>query len=204
VAILPFPTLVLPFLIISWVLAALAPEVDILQPIAFSSVAETTFDPVKAVLSSLGEAILSPTVWSGSLFLAGVLLSNWRHALLALFDALIGTVVAYYYRQVDPASVDLGLYGFNGVLAAVAVFAVCGGKLRLAILGAILATMRMPVIAALGVQTVSAPFVFTTWLMLALGWVEEHWLAPPEPAAPAGPASGPDGASLPAAKQSGD
>jgi urea transporter len=42
--------------------------------------------------------------------------------------------VAYYYRDVDPVSANLGLYGFNGVFTAVAVFAFCGGKLRLAIL----------------------------------------------------------------------
>jgi urea transporter len=24
-------------------------------------------------------------------------------------------------------------------------------------------------------QTLSAPFVFTTWLMLGLGWIENHW-----------------------------
>jgi len=33
----------------------------------------------------------------------------------------------------------------------------------------------MPAIAELGVQTLSAPFVFTTWLMLGLGWIEDNW-----------------------------
>jgi len=55
------------------------------------------------------------------------------------------------------------------------VFVVCGGKLRLSILGALLATIMMPAIANLGVQTLSAPFVFTTWLMLGLGWIEDNW-----------------------------
>ena len=72
------------------------------------------------------------------------------------------------------------------------VFVFCDGKLRLAILGALLATIMMPAIADIGVQTLSAPFVFTTWLMLALGWIEDHWFAlPPTPEASASPASNP-------------
>lgn len=184
-AILPFPILVLPFLIIFWVLYALAPDLAVLRPIEPSAFATATFHPLKAEFLSLGQSLFSPTILSGVLFAAGVLLSNWRHGVLAVIGAAIGTVVSYYYRDVDAGSVNFGLYGFNGVLTAVAVFVTCGGKLRLAVLGALLATIMMPAVADLGVQTLSAPFAFTTWLMLALGWVEDNWfdarLAPVSP-----------------------
>ncbi|HUU24145.1 MAG TPA: urea transporter [Methyloceanibacter sp.] len=175
VAILPFPTLALPFLIVFWALYALAPHLDAVQPLSFAATAQATFHPVTAVLLSLGQALFSPMVLSGVLFAAGVFLSNSRHGVLAIFGAIIGTAVAYYYSNVDPASADLGLYGFNGVLTAVSVFVVCGGKLRLSILGALLATIMTPAIVDLGVQSLSAPFVFTTWLMLGLGWIEDNW-----------------------------
>ncbi len=198
VAVLPFPILVLPFLIIFWILYALAPKLDVLQPIVFAAAQPTTFHPLTAVLSSLGEAMFAPSIWSGLLFVTGVLLSNWRHGLIAIFGATIGTAVAYYYRDADPASANLGLYGFNGVLTAVSVFVFCGGKLRLAILGALLATILTPAVAAFGVQTLSAPFVFTTWLMLALGWVEDRWFAVPLASASAAAAtSEPDPISQP-------
>jgi urea transporter len=175
IAILPFPTLALPFVLIFWLLFALEPQLDVLQPIAFGPSAATTFHPLTAVLHSLGEALFSLTILSGLLFLTGILLSNWRHGLVALIGAAIGTVVSYYYRQVDPGSVNLGLYGFNGVLTAVSVFVICGGQLRLAILGALIATILMPAFAAIGLPTLSAPFVLTTWLMLALGWIGDRW-----------------------------
>lgn len=175
IAILPFPTLALPFLLVFWALYAVAPYFDVLQPIVAGGLAPDTFHPLKAVLFSLGQALFSPTIWSGLLFAIGLFLSNWRHGLIAVFGAMIGTAVSYYYRDIDPASVDFGLYGFNGVLTAVSVYVVCGAKLRLAILGALLATILMPAIAKLGVPTVSAPYVFTTWLVLALGWVEDNW-----------------------------
>jgi urea transporter len=188
VAVLPFPTLALPFLLVFWALHALDPHFSILQPVDFQSANTTVFQPLIAVLFGLGQAIFSPNAWSGLLFAAGVLFSNWRHGLIAIFGAIIGTTVSYYYRDIDPGSVNLGLYGFNGVSTAVSVFVICGGKLRLSILGALLATILMPAIANFGVPIVSAPFVITTWLMLALGWVEDNWfsplLAPPLTAAP--------------------
>ncbi len=190
VAVLPFPTLAFPFLIVFWALYAAAPHLDVLRPIASGALASDIFQPSKAVLLSLGQALFSPTILSGLLFAIGMFLSNWRHGVLAVSGAIIGTVVAYYYRDVDAASVNQGLYGFNGVLTAVAVFVVCGGKLRLSILGALLATLMMPAIAGLGVQTVSAPFVFTTWIVLGLGWIEDNWFnVKTETASPAAPGS---------------
>ena len=190
VAVLPFPTLAFPFLIVFWILYALAPEIDVLKPISFESSPNTAFHPITAVLFSLGETVFSASLWSGILFLAGMVLSNWRHALIALLGAIIGAMTSYYYHNVDPASVNLGLYGFNGVLTAVSVYVICGQKLGFAVLGALLATILMPLIGDFGVATLSAPFVFTTWLVLALGWIDDHWLgAPPSNISPPNPAS---------------
>lgn len=192
VAVLPFPTLAVPFLIEFWVLNDLAPQLDVLQPIALS-VHPTAFHPITAVLSSLAAALFASGVWSGLLFIAGILVSDRRHCVVAIIGAVIGTTVSYYYHHDDPENVNLGIYGFNAVLTAVSVFELCGGKLRLSILAALLATILTPAVAVLGVQTLSAPFVLTTWLMLALGWVEEHWISSP---------ASPDSSSAPALKPS--
>jgi urea transporter len=175
VAVLPFPTLAFPFLIVFWALYVLAPSLNAVQPLSLAVSHHDTFRPALAVLLSLGQALFSPTVLSGILFASGVLLSNWRHGVLAICGATIGTAVAITIATSIRRPVNLGLYGFNGVLTAVAVIVTCGGKLRLSTLGALLATMMMPAIADLGVQTLSAPFVFTAWLMLGLGWIEDNW-----------------------------
>lgn len=178
VAVAPFPILALPFVLVFWAVYALAPHLGVLQPSSFDISVATTLHPLTAVLSSLGQALFSPSVWSGLLFLAGILVSNARHAVVAVVGATIGTTVSYYYRHLDPESINLGLYGFNGVLSAVAVYSLSDSKLRLAILGALIATIITPAFAALGLQAVSAPFVFATWLVLALGWVDRKWFAP--------------------------
>ena len=146
----------------------------------------TAFEPLTAVLLSLGQAIFSPNIWSGLLFAAGVLLSNWRHGVIAIFGAMIGTAVVLLLprngsgrRQFRPLWIQRRVDGGVGVH-------VVRRQARLSILGALLATILTPAVAVFGVQTLSAPFVFTTWLMLGLGWVEDHWFAvPPAPASSA-------------------
>ncbi len=49
-------------------------------------------------------------------------------------------------------------------------------RLPLAVLPSRLATTSA-ISPPLGTQTLSAPFVFTTWLMLALGWIEDRFSA---------------------------
>ncbi|WP_209015889.1 urea transporter [Roseibium sp. RKSG952] len=179
VVIIPLPITALPFILVFWGLYALEPHVGFLQPAIAHTGAATplpaSFHPVISVVHGLGEAVFSPTIASGILFFLGVLVSNWRHAIVALLGAFIGTYVAYFYSHADPSSVNLGLYGFNGVLGAVSTYVICGAKLRLAILGALIATIGISFFAYLGIPALSAPFVFTLWIMIWLGWVETSW-----------------------------
>lgn len=177
--IVPFPIVALPFLIIFWLLWAIAPYTDVLHPIESPMPTAASFDLLTATLHGLGQALFSPTVLSGALFLCGLVVSSWRHAVIALIGACIGTLVASFYSHADPASVDMGLYGFNGVLAGVACYLFSGNKLRPAILGSVLATMLIPLISDFGVLSLSAPFVLATWLVLLLGRIEVTWMRPP-------------------------
>lgn len=199
VSFLPLPTLVVPFLLTFWALLALEPSVAILRAAPPAAAVPTVAQPGTAVLSSLGEVVFSPNPWSGMLFLAGALLSNWRHGLIALVGGIVATAVAFYHGDVAHSSqFDAGLFGFNGVLTSVAVFVICGGRLRLAILGAVLATILTPLISSFGLVALSAPFVLTTWLVIVLGWIEESPLILPPTSEQAPVASRPEATSSPA------
>ncbi len=178
VVMLPFPITALPFVLIFWVMSAIAPNLDVLQPVGFEAMPTANFHPLTAVMLSFGEALFSPSLISGSLFLLGLLVSNWRHAVIAFLGATIGTLVSYYYGGAGAASADNGLYGFNGVLAAVAVYVICGERLQLALLAALLATVLTPLFSLLGLQFLSAPFVFSVLLLVALGWIDDRGFRP--------------------------
>lgn len=174
VSVVPFPITAFPFLLVFWVLSALAPYLDVLRPIDFGAIQAADFHPLTAVFLSLGQALFSPTLISGALLLLGLIVGNWRHAVIAVVGATIGTLVAYYYGGAGAAIADTGLFGFNGVLAAVAVYVICGERLQLSLLAALVATVTTPLFSLLGLQYLSAPFVFSVWLLLALGWIDDQ------------------------------
>lgn len=178
--IFPLPIIGLPFLIIFWVLWALEPHLSFLQLSKLGIVPYHTFHPVVAVLFGLGQAIFSPSLWSGLLFLIGLSLSNWRYGAVALCGSIIGTTIALYYGHIAPEGVNLGFYGFNSVLGAIAVYVVCGQKIRLSILAALTSAILIPVIGSFGVQTLAAPFILATWIIIVLGWIEDKWFKMPE------------------------
>ena len=75
----------------------------------------------------------------------------------------------------DIVAVDQGLYGFNGVLAGVGTYMTMRRGVRLSLLGALVATILIPVVSQFGVPSLSAPFVLTIWLLLVLGWVDKRF-----------------------------
>jgi len=184
VAFVPFPTMAVPFLVTFWCLNALAPHVAYANLIVMPPAQRVPVNFPMSVFMGLGETVFSLSVFSGAIYLLGVVTSNWRHGLLALLGSMIGVVVAYYHAAAG-SDINIGFFGFNGVLTAVSVYVLCGGSFRLSILGAILATMLMAVIPFFDVITVSAPFVLATWLIMALGWFEKTYMRAPVPAAAA-------------------
>ncbi len=188
VKILPFPFLALPFVLLFWTLYTLSPSIDAVQPADLSGSSEmSSFHPLVAVLQSLGQTLFSLSPWSGLLFITGVFLSNWRHGVVALMGASMATLTSYYYGHADVTAVNLGLLGFNGVLAAVGIYVLCGEDLRLAILGAVTAAILTPAMADLGavveagLQAACMPFLLATWLVLGLGRIDETWFAQRRP-----------------------
>jgi urea transporter len=177
---IPFPTMALPFLVTLWVEAEFVRYLPFIQNKVFPASSAAPLDLAASIFTGLSEAIFAVNILSGVLYLFGVFLSNWRHALMALLGAAIGTGMAVYHHSFG-SDIDIGFYGFNGVLTAVAVFVFCGGDFRLSILGAVLATILMDLFPLIGLNTLSGPFVLATWAMLALGWVQKTYInTPPE------------------------
>ncbi|HEU5295378.1 MAG TPA: urea transporter [Burkholderiaceae bacterium] len=70
------------------------------------------------------------------------------------------------------AAINAGFIGFNGVLAALAAYALIAPDLRLALLGSLLATwLASYVTRGAPVPVLASGFVMSVWLMLALGWL---------------------------------
>lgn len=179
---LPIPFLAAPFILTFWVMWFIAdarPELIKLDlgPWPVQNVKWGT-----AVIDALGSTLFAPAVITGILFFVGVLVSNWRHAIIALLAALIAVSLAAHIGVVGGA-INSGFVGFNAVLAALGAAAVLQGDLRAAVLAALLATWFFSYINRNApMPALASGFVIAVWATMLLDWL--HRKFGPKPEAP--------------------
>lgn len=183
----PFPTYTAPFVVTTWVVFFVGKSMGAVPPDAAANLVPTpAVSPgVEAILHGVGQVMFQASIWTGILFLAGIAVSNREHAGWSLAAAVIGMIVVSYHldaaeRALDPErliersqfeNVQLGLYGYNATLAAVAL-SLWRRSLIAPLLGAVLTVPLTELIPRLGLPALTAPFVLATWIVLALGCCE--------------------------------
>jgi urea transporter len=180
-----FPTYTAPFVVITWIVflagnALALPAVAPGPPLESARFAG-------AVARGVAQVMFQASIWTGLLFLIGIALNNWRHALWVAAASTLGALVGSYHlsgaaraldveRLIEMAQtnvVALGLYGFNATLAAVALYLARPSFIP-PLLGALLTVPLAEFIPTLGVPALTAPFVIATWIVLGLEWCEER------------------------------
>jgi urea transporter len=172
---LKFPTYTGPFIVATWAMLMLAHSmagrsIDLIP----ASPPRMPSGFIESVLAGEAEVMFGANSWTGFLFLVGIALSNWRHAVIALLGSVVGTLFAYYHH--DPEStISIGIYGYNSALAAMAIY-LWRESLNLAILAALVAlplTEFFP--ATPSIPPLTAPFVAAAWVVLAIGAAEGYF-----------------------------
>lgn len=183
----PFPTYTAPFVLVTWVLFLIGPSLGAARVEAGAAPAPSNLFAVEAVAHGIGQVMFQGNILTGLLFLAGIAVSDWRHAAWVLAGAIIGLLVGSYHltaaaRAIDPErlveralseNIALGLYGYNATLAAVALY-LWRRSLIPALLGAVLAVLLTELVPKFGIPALTAPFVLATWLVLAAGWADHQ------------------------------
>lgn len=129
------------------------------------------------VFRGIGQVMFQRNALSGALMLAGIAVNSWWLAVLALAGSVVGTLSAMglgYSRQ----DVSDGLYGFNATLVGIAVGIFFNPGVAAVVLFAVGAVGATLLARLMGRQrklpVLTAPFVLTTWVMIAVG----KWLLP--------------------------
>lgn len=171
---LPFPFVAAPFILTFWGLWPIAGTLG-LTPVDFGAFPAMDVMWGKSIIAALGSALFVPSLLSGALFLAGIAISNWRHALVAILGAFIANALAIQAGAVGGA-VNFGFAGFNGVLAALAAYILIAADLRLVILASLLATwLASYVYRGFSSPVLASGFVLTIWLIVFLGWLNPRF-----------------------------
>jgi urea transporter len=175
---LPIPFLAAPFILTFW-LVWLLPDNLGLNKVDFGDFPDVPVDWHYSLVAALGSALFAPSLWSGGLFVAGVAVSNRRHAVIAVFGAMVANALAIQ-GGARGGAVNFGFMGFNGVLAALAAYAIVASDLRLVVLGSVLATwLGSYVHRGALVPMLASGFVLAVWAMLLLGWLNPRFAGKP-------------------------
>src|SRR5262245_54465624 len=179
----PFPPYTAPFIVITWAVFFLGQALG--APRVEPGGALEGVGSIGAVAHGVSQVMFQASLWTAILFLAGIAISDWKHACWVLLGSIVGMLVGSHHATVganalDPESlanrtildnVALGLYGYNATLAAVALF-LWRRSLIPPLLGMLLSVPLTELLPLLGLPALTAPFVLATWLVLALGWVD--------------------------------
>ncbi|WP_375123291.1 urea transporter [Pseudomonas sp. LW8] len=153
------PAYTSPFVALSWVLLMFA------EPSApAASVDLNTTNLLAAELRGFGQVMFLDHPLAGALIASGLLLADRRAFCWALLASAIGLGSSLLHH--DTSAALLGLGGYNAVLAALA-FSAQRQNPWLPLLAIVLALLVTPLFAALGLATLTAPFILACWLIRA-------------------------------------
>ncbi|MEB0045378.1 MULTISPECIES: urea transporter [unclassified Pseudomonas] len=153
------PAYTAPFVGFGWLLLAFAvPR----HPVPFIEL--NTLNLVAASLKGFGQVMFLGHPLAGALIAAGLLIADRRAFLWALLGSAVGLGFALLNHETRSAL--LGLSSYNPVLAALA-FSQVRRQPWLPLLGIVLAVLLTPGFSALGLSTLTAPFILACWLIRA-------------------------------------
>jgi len=162
----PLPAYTLPFILTGWAIHWLGGTLG-LSTIS-GGVETKNLDFMAALLEGFSEIMLiGGGKISGVFFLLGILVGNRWQAILAFMASAIGLLVAVH--DGDPVnSVNLGLYGYNAILTAIAMSFV-SKEIYAPICGAFLSVILVELWSFLPIPALTAPFVIATWMLILVG-----------------------------------
>lgn len=169
----PIPTYTTPFIVTTWLALFLATRLNIAAVATHPLSPPGPLNVTSAVVAGISEVMFEANLLTGVLFLVGILLCSWRAAVWALTGSLLGLLAAVFHQSPE-SNIALGIYGYNAALAAMAMALNRPGVI-LPIFAAILSFPITDKFPALGLATLTAPFVLACWIVIGLDMLDSRF-----------------------------
>ena len=169
------PPFTAPFIVVTWGLLVfvhwLNPDLFLMSsPLAV----QDTIDIPGAFCRHFGQVMFQgTTLWSGILFLAGIMVNSPRHAAVAVMGAVL-PLLLFIKMDGDWAEYNTGLLGYNAVLCAMAVDAKGYRDFLWVVVSVILSLVLQVLGMKCGCITLTAPFVIAVWMTMILQRIYRH------------------------------
>jgi urea transporter len=156
-----------PFVLSTWILMILIKLFNLVPEISHQLTEILKLNILSSLSMGVGQVMFQENVITGIIFVIGIFISSKRAAIYAFIGSLIGMALAL--ASVFPLNlINIGIFGFNGVLCGIAFADKKKYSLIYAIIAIILSVFIIYGMIAFNWAALTAPFVFATWITLGL------------------------------------
>ncbi|HHT9114524.1 MAG TPA: urea transporter [Candidatus Wunengus sp. YC65] len=161
------PPFTAPFIISTWIVMAIILTLHIMPLQAAQLPDASNLEIIPALSRGIGQVMFQENIITGIILFVGILVSSRISSFYALLGTGIGVVVAFMC-SFPLSMITAGLFGFNGVLCGIALSGKKWHHVILAIASIVVSVFIMFGMSRLGIITLTAPFVISTWLVLLI------------------------------------
>ncbi|MCR4321317.1 MAG: urea transporter [Candidatus Brocadiaceae bacterium] len=161
------PPFTAPFVISTWIVMAIILILNIMPLQTAQLPNASNLEIVPALSRGIGQVMFQENIITGIILFVGILVSSRISVLYALLGTVLGVIVAFAC-SFSLSMINVGLFGFNGVLCGIALSGKKWHHVILAIASIVVSVFIMFGMRRLGIITLTAPFVISTWLILLL------------------------------------
>ena len=161
------PPYTAPFIISAWVVMAGILTLHIIPLRTAQLSAASNVEIIPAISKGIGQVMFQENTIAGIIIFIGILVCSRISALYALLGSSLGVVIAFAC-SFPLNMINIGLFGFNGVLCGIALSNRKWHYLFLAIAAIVVSTFITYGMMNFGIITLTSPFVMSTWLVLLL------------------------------------
>jgi urea transporter len=161
------PPYTFPFIITTWSLMALINHFNLTLQKTQELITTYNLNLISSLSMGFGQVMFQTSIITSFIFLIAIVINSRISAVYALIGSFIGVVIPVIFSF--PLNlINLGIYGFNGVLCGLVFANKKKSSLFYAISSITLSVFIIHGVIALNLVALTAPFVFSTWIILAL------------------------------------
>lgn len=157
------PAYTAPFVLTTWVALLLANYFGLAPAVSVDSLQQAGV--LAGVARGVGQVWFQDYWLSGLIFLAGLLVCSRQAALWSVIASAVGLLLARLLGYPEDL-VAAGIFGFNAVLAGIALTGKFPTSVAIPLAGIVLSVLLTRAVQLLGIPSLTGPFVLATWLVL--------------------------------------
>ena len=162
-----------PFVVVTWSIVLILSQTGWAASSAWSTSDPSAIGVLESLSRGYGQVLFQENVITGLIFISAILIRDWIQGLYATMATALG-VVCGYLAELPIDAINLGLFGYSGVLCGI-LFAGRTGRDFISAVTAILFSIAIVRLAHnIGIPPFTFPFVLASWLVL---WGRSNFLS---------------------------